>query len=419
MFLSDGEVEEDDTDAKKHLGKKKDDGDPKALTQDYLRVGTKGDMALEEVTVDNTEVVGELEREDQRHVEVIKDEEGEGLLKEKCDICGKKVAHIDEHILATHKEDINCQLCDQTFSVANLRWHILKEHCQRKAVECSLCDQKFATKNALKSHIKATHLSETDTCSICHKEYKDLYHHVKFKHDQIRNYECSYCKKKFQAKKLLYNHVQSVHLGEKTNCPDCKKDISVDNFRRHVKEFHEGIRKPCPQCGKEFGMANQRRHIRQVHNNESTKCPDCGKAITISNLNKHIQSVHNKLKKVCGLCNEEVPYSSISVHRRRVHNMGKPVDDVTPRGPNLKLRKINQEKFDEVKVEDFTHTRNRGWVKEEGEEDIEEVGIDAEGLENLDLEVAEDGKGTGQDGETNFTWVEIMSEPVIETGLWD
>ena len=166
-------------------------------------------------------------------------------------------------------------------------------------------------------------------------------------------------------------------------------------------------------------MANQRRHIRQVHNNESTKCPDCGKAITISNLNKHIQSVHNKLKKVCGLCNEEVPYSSISVHRRRVHNMGKPVDDVTPRGPNLKLRKINQEKFDEVKVEDFTHTRNRGWVKEEGEEDIEEVGIDAEGLENLDLEVAEDGKGTGQDGETNFTWVEIMSEPVIETGLWD
>ena len=252
MFLSDGEVEEDDTDAKKHLGKKKDDGDPKALTQDYLRVGTKGDMALEEVTVDNTEVVGELEREDQRHVEVIKDEEGEGLLKEKCDICGKKVAHIDEHILATHKEDINCQLCDQTFSVANLRWHILKEHCQRKAVECSLCDQKFATKNALKSHIKATHLSETDTCSICHKEYKDLYHHVKFKHDQIRNYECSYCKKKFQAKKLLYNHVQSVHLGEKTNCLDCKRDVSVDNFRRHVKEFHEGIKKPCPQCGKEF-----------------------------------------------------------------------------------------------------------------------------------------------------------------------
>ena len=27
-------------------------------------------------------------------------------------------------------------------------------------------------------------------------------------HERIRNYECSYCEKKFQAKKLLYNHVQ-------------------------------------------------------------------------------------------------------------------------------------------------------------------------------------------------------------------
>ena len=60
-------------------------------------------------------------------------------------------------------------------------------------------------------------------------------------HEKIRNYECSYCEKKFQAKKLLYNHVQSIHLGEKTNCPDCKKDISVDNFSRHVRETHERV----------------------------------------------------------------------------------------------------------------------------------------------------------------------------------
>ena len=46
---------------------------------------------------------------------------------------------------------------------------------------------------------------------------------------------------KFQTKKLLYNHVQSIHLGEKTNCPDCKKDISVHNFSRHVRETHERV----------------------------------------------------------------------------------------------------------------------------------------------------------------------------------
>ena len=66
-------------------------------------------------------------------------------------------------------------------------------------------------------------------------------------HEKIRNYECSYCEKKFQAKKLLYNHVQSIHLGEKTNCPDCKKDISVDNFSRHVRETHERVSWYCKE----------------------------------------------------------------------------------------------------------------------------------------------------------------------------
>ena len=216
---------------------------------------------------------------------------------------------------------------------------------------------------------------ETSTCSICNKEYKDLYHHVKFKHEQIRNYECSYCKKKFQSKKLLYNHVQSIHLGEKSNCPDCKRDISVDYFQRHIKEFHMGIKKPCPKCGKVFGRANWSRHIRQVHNKESTKCPDCGKALTISNMNKHIQSVHNKLKQECSLCNKEVPYFFISVHKRKVHNMGKPVNDVIPRDPNLKLRKSTKEKFYKIKENNFNPQRNKGRVKEEGDFYIDKKGL--------------------------------------------
>ena len=52
--------------------------------------------------------------------------------KESCHICGKKVAHLDKHILAEHGEKVECQLCNQTFPVGNLRWHILKEHCHNK-----------------------------------------------------------------------------------------------------------------------------------------------------------------------------------------------------------------------------------------------------------------------------------------------
>jgi len=400
-----------------------DPNDPEALPQGStiiasadleLTADMTGDLTAD---LEDSQILAELEREELKAgLEV----EEEGELKESCHICGKQVAHLDKHILANHGEKVECQLCNQTFPVGNLRWHILKEHCHNKVTECSLCEQKFVTKNALKNHIKQIHLSETSTCHICHKEYKDLYHHVKYFHEKIRNYECSYCEKKFQAKKLLYNHVQSIHLGEKTNCPDCKKDISVDNFSRHVRETHERIKKPCPHCEKEFAMSNLSRHIRQVHNNESTECPDCGKALTISNLNKHIKSVHKKLKKTCDICNEEVPYSSISVHKRKVHNIGKPIDDVTPRGPNLKLRKRYQqmqnqeEEFDKLTEEDGTPARSypqrkRRKVKREEEDttdEEEEEDIDGEGLEDLDLEEGEEemGSRTIQVGDKNFTF---------------
>lgn len=29
-------------------------------------------------------------------------------------------------------------------------------------------------------------------------------------------YECFYCDKKFQTKEILFNHIESMHLGEKT-----------------------------------------------------------------------------------------------------------------------------------------------------------------------------------------------------------
>merc|ERR1712088_255823 len=375
-----------------------DPNDPEGLPEGSTILADGNDTTLEtsmedDSSMDDSAILAELE---ESNLDLKPATGGDGP-KESCHICGKKVAALDKHILSEHGEKVECQLCNQTFPVGNLRWHILKEHCHNKVTECSLCEQKFVTKNALKNHIKQVHLSETSTCHICHKEYKDLYHHVKYFHEKIRNYECSYCEKKFQAKKLLYNHVQSIHLGEKTNCPDCKKDISVDNFSRHVRETHERIKKPCPHCEKEFAMSNLSRHIRQVHNNESTECPDCGKALTISNLNKHIKSVHKKLKKTCDICNEEVPYSSISVHKRKVHNIGKPIDDVTPRGPNLKLRKRYQQMQNQEEEFDKLTTPKRMKLDSEDE--------DGEGLEDLDLENEEDiGTKTIQVGDKNFTF---------------
>ena len=42
--------------------------------------------------------------------------------------------------------------------------------------------------------------------------------------------------------------------------------------------------------------------------------------------------------RIFNICNLEIPYSFIFTHKRTVHHLGKPIDDVTPRVPNFKLR---------------------------------------------------------------------------------
>ena len=126
--------------------------------------------------------------------------------------------------------------------VDETKWE-LKKQFHNKVTMCSLCEKVFQNTKDLQDHVKQVHLTETYKCSICHEECTDLYIHMKYFHKKKGDFHCSYCEKKFHFKNLLYIHVQKIHLGEKTNCPDCKKDISIDNFKRHVREIHKKIKK--------------------------------------------------------------------------------------------------------------------------------------------------------------------------------
>ena len=280
---------------------------------------------------------------------------------------------------------VGCQICNKAVSGINLKSHILQEHCNLLSdTECALCEQKFVAKRALKAHIEKVHLTEKSTCHICHKEYKDLDNHIKYTHNQDKQFNCSYCEKKFQAKQILYNHIQSIHLDQyKRKCPYCEKDISLHNFPRHLKEGHNKEKKVCPHCDKEFAMSNLRRHIRTVHNNEVVMCPDCGKAFGIGNLKTHIRSVHKKLKKICKVCNKE--YANISEHNRKEHGIGKPIDHVTPRGPNMKLRKEYRRSVNPDQVVYYMNEGN-DVAKEITTNDGEDLDIKNEELDKLRVE---------------------------------
>ena len=257
---------------------------------------------------------------------LLEKKEGDGYLKESCHICGEQVVYLDKHILANHEEDVKCQMCDKTFPVGNLRWHILIQHCHNKNNKCNLCDQSLVDKNTLGTHMKENHFNMSLS-------------HAKYVNEIIRKYDCSYCKKRFGLKSALHNHVKSIHLGEKTLCPDCEKEISVDNFTRHVKELHKKITKPCLHCGKSFGMSNLSKHIRDVHTTEKAKCSYCGKAYSKANISTHIKVKHTKIKEVCEICNETITFSTKVLHRKNAHNISKSKLDVKQREFNLELKK--------------------------------------------------------------------------------
>ena len=86
--------------------------------------------------------------------------------------------------------------------------------------------------------------------------------------------------------------------------------------------------------------------------------------------------------------------------------------ELAPRRIQSYLRKSTQGKFDKTKEDDFSPYRNKSRVKEEGE-----YGIDKEGLEELDHDIADDGSGTERVGENNFTSEGMMSDHLLKLGF--
>lgn len=202
---------------------------------------------------------------------------------------------------------VECQLCNQTFPVGNLRWHSRTLHNKVNwvfSVSKSFRLQRMHWKTTLKQIFPVRDINIS--CHICHKEYKDLYHHVKYFHEKIRNYECSYCEKKFQAWSSCTT-TRRASLGE-DQLPRLQEGFLLITSR-HVRETYERIKKPvltvrkrsypCPTCLATSGRSTTMRAQSAWLWQGSPPSPT----------STSTQVCHKKLKKTCDICNEEVPIS--------------------------------------------------------------------------------------------------------------
>ncbi|XP_076471695.1 uncharacterized protein LOC143301360 [Babylonia areolata] len=133
------------------------------------------------------------------------------------------------------------------------------------------------------------------------------------KKSRTRNARCSFCGKKQENRKMLFQHLRNDHKEECFPCQQCPETFPrKENLTLHVRTKHEHHSWTCSHCDEVFTLATQFTvHSRVQHNDlkpfHCKETPSCRfRASKISNLELHKNHVHAKERNVicqkCGSC---------------------------------------------------------------------------------------------------------------------
>merc|ERR1719319_995635 len=271
-----------------------------------------------------------------------------------CDECGKSVRDLYDHKRSIHRriDSHFCEECDKGFPTkSKLRYHVNKIHLQvrstcddcgaqvanlqqhkrfvhekRMAAVCDVpgCDTTFANQLSKRKHMRNVHEGFRETCPECGKQVSALRSHIKKVHEKERPHECPECKKTFQTRTHLRNHLQRVHLGLRVKCEDCGK--MVQDLRNHRNFVHLGVKNfPCDQCETRCVTSTALKlHILSVHLGVKEKCDICNKEVAPTFMKKHIRdhikTEEDKKPHICSQCDKAfTDPGSLKKHVLRTH----------------------------------------------------------------------------------------------------
>ncbi|XP_014248023.1 zinc finger protein 250-like [Cimex lectularius] len=246
-----------------------------------------------------------------------------------CDICGKKLKHINS--IAYHKETehnikrkYSCLKCNKTFKHRLLLLRHQLVHTEHRPHKCDLCEARFKTKTHLIHH-KVVHTKEKKfQCHICEQSFSfqtSLNIHLRW-HTGQKPYQCEFCKKSFSQKGNLQEHIR-IHTNEKPySCKFCDRRFKTSSqCKNHIKS-HIGL-KPwkCEYCSKAFlNKASWVAHVRRHTGEKPYVCSICTRDFPVhSDFKKHLRLHTGEKPYKCQICDRAFSNESNMIKHRRVH----------------------------------------------------------------------------------------------------
>ena len=150
---------------------------------------------------------------------------------------------------------------------------------KKQTYKCHECSKSFVTAFQLNKHLKGHNDNNCDKCDAKFAKRKLLVNHLKTVHyiSTAENYYlCNFCPRKFVKRPSLWAHYSEHTVGSQVVCLKCGQIMEdAEMMARHTQEHQTSARHTCERCGEFF--ARKQQYLAHIVGHEKYRCKLCGK----------------------------------------------------------------------------------------------------------------------------------------------